>query len=138
MALNTQLTNLWVNTEADAAGALLNGGFIKVYDGTQPATGDTALGSQTLLVTLTFSNPAFAAASAGVLTANAITSGTAVATGTATWFRAVKTDGTTKVFDGSVGTASANMILPTTGITSGATVTCASLLFSAAKSTTGS
>lgn len=138
MSLNTQLTNLWVNTEADAAAVLLNGGFIKVYDGTQPATGDTTLGSQTLLVTLTLSNPAFASAVAGVLTANTVTSGVAVGAGTATWFRAVKTDGTTKVLDGSVGTASANMLLPTTAISIGATITCASLLISVAKSTTGS
>jgi hypothetical protein len=138
MSLNTQLTNLWVNTQADQAGALLNGGIINVYTGTQPATGDTALSGNTLLVTLTFSNPAFGSAVAGVLTANAITSGTAVATGTATWFRALKSDTTTKVFDGTVATSSANLILPTVSITSGATVTCASFLFSVAKSTTGS
>lgn len=69
MAKNTQLTNLAVNTEANALGALMDGGFIDVYDGTQPLSGDTSLAGQTLGVTLTFGTPAFAAAAAGTLIA---------------------------------------------------------------------
>jgi hypothetical protein len=38
MPLNTQLTNAAVNAEANALAALLNGGFIDIYDGTQPAS----------------------------------------------------------------------------------------------------
>lgn len=137
MAKNTQKTNLSVNTEADALAALLNSGKIKIYDGAQPATGDTAIGAQVLLVTLTLNATAFGAAAAGVLTANAITSGTAAATGTATWARITKSDDTA-VFDGSVGTADANIILNSVAISSGASVSCSSLTITLAKSTAGS
>lgn len=101
---NTQLTNLAVNTEADAFGALLNAGFIDLYTTAQPATGDTALGAQTRLASPVFGNPAFAASVAGVITANAITAdANAAATGKATWARLRKTDHTTAVLDLSVG-----------------------------------
>lgn len=119
MATNPKFTDLEANTAADAATALLNTGYIRLYTGTQPATADTAIGSQTLLVELRFNATAFGSAAAGVSTANAITSGTAVATGTATWFRVLKSDGTTAVFDGSVGTSSADMVLGSVAIQSG-------------------
>lgn len=137
MTYNTQLTNLWVNTQQDAAAPLANSGIINIYTGTQPATGDTALSGNTLLVTLTLNATAFGASSAGVIAANAITSGVAVATGTATWFRVLKSDTTTKLFDGSVGTSATNMILPTTSITSGQTITCSSFTHQAFKATAG-
>lgn len=100
---NTQMANLAVNTEADALTTLLPGGKINIYTGTQPATGDTALSANTLLAAPTFGTPAFPAAVAGVLTANAITAATAVATGKATFARIFKSDGTTAVMDQSVG-----------------------------------
>jgi hypothetical protein len=71
MAKNTQLTNLAVNTEADALAALCNGGFMDIYDGTQPATGDTAITTQNKLASCALNATAFGAAVAGVLTANA-------------------------------------------------------------------
>lgn len=139
MAKNTQLTNLAANTEADALATLLNSGKLRIYDGTQPATGDTAITSQVLLAELTFNATAFGASVAGVLTANAITQdSSADATGTATWFRAWKSDGTTAVFDGSVGTATSNLILNTVSIVAGAAVQCSSFTFTIAKSTAGS
>ena len=137
MAKNTQKTNLAVNTEADALAALLNSGLIRIYDGTQPATGDTAITTQNLLVTLTLNATAFPAAVAGVLTANAITSGTAGASGTATWAR-VLTSAATAVFDGSVATTDANIVLNSVAISSGASVACTSLTITLAKSTAGS
>ena len=103
MNKNTQVTNLAVNAEADALTALLAGGKLNFYSGTQPATGDTALAANTLLAAPTFGTPAFPAAVAGVLTANAITAATAVATGKATFARTFKSDGTTAVMDQSVG-----------------------------------
>jgi hypothetical protein len=122
MALNPKYTNLAVNTKADAQAALLNSGFLDIYDGTQPATADTAVSTQTKLARLTFGSTAFAAAVAGVATANAITSDSAAdATGTATWFRALKSDGTA-VLDGSVGTATSNLVLNTTSIVVNAAV----------------
>lgn len=139
MAKNTQKTNLAVNTEADALAGLLNGGLIRIYDGAQPATGDTAITTQVLLVTLTLNATAFAAAVAGVLTANAITSGVAGNTGTASWARICKSDGT-PVYDGSADIAIniPNVVLPSTSITAGITVTCSSFTITLAKSTAGS
>ncbi len=126
MSLNPKYTNLAVNTKADAQAALLNSGFLDIYDGTQPATADTAISTQTKLARLTFNATAFGASVAGVATANAITSDSdADATGTATWFRALKSDGTA-VFDGSVGTAAANLVLNTVSIVIHAAVSCTS------------
>lgn len=124
MALNPKYTNLAVNTKGDAQAALLNAGFIDIYDSTgtgQPATADTAITTQVKLARLTFANPAFGASVAGVATANAITGSNALATGTATWFRLLKSDGTA-VMDGSVGTATANLIINSVAISSGAAV----------------
>jgi len=110
--------------------ALLNSGFIKIYTGGQPALNGAVTG--TLLVTLTFSATAFpaATASAGTVTAtaNAITSGTAGNTGTAGYHALLKSDGTTIVATGSVGTSGADLNLNTLSITSGNTVSCSSYL----------
>lgn len=104
-------------------------GLMKIYDGTQPASPDTAVGVQVLLATLTMGSP-FAPASSSahpsVLTANAISSATAGNTSTATWFRLTASGGTACV-DGSVGTSSADLILNSTNITSGQTVSVSSL-----------
>ena len=56
MPLNTQLADATVNVQADALAALCNGGLIRVYNGAQPATANTALSGNTLGVTLTFGN----------------------------------------------------------------------------------
>jgi hypothetical protein len=134
VALTNKLTNLAANTEADAVAALLNSGKIRIYDGAQPATADTALSGQNLLAELTFGNPAFGAAVAGVATANAITGdSSADYTGTAAWFRAFKSDGTTAVFDGSVGTSGCNININSTSITAGGSVNCTAFTFTANK-----
>jgi len=135
MAKNTQLTNLAANAEADAVAALLNTGYLRIYSGVQPATGDTALSGNTLLAELRFNATAFAAAVAGVATANAITSdSSADATGTASFYRCFKSDGTTAVMDGNISTASANLNLNSTAIQAGATVSCSAFTFTANKS----
>lgn len=108
-----------VDTDINAgAGA----GTIKIYDGTQPATADTAITTQTLLATLTFSDPAFGAASAGVITASTITGdSSADATGTATWARIEDSDSNT-IFDCDVSTSGATINLNSTAIVAGASV----------------
>jgi hypothetical protein len=118
MALNTQLADATVNGQADNLSARLNSGFLRIYDGTQPATADTAVSTQVLLAELTFSATAAPAASGGVITFNGLTSDTnANATGTPTWYRAVRTDGTTVVMDGSAGASASNLNL--SGLTGG-------------------
>ena len=118
MALNTQLANATVNGEADNLSARLNSGFLRIYGDTQATNADTAVGAQVLLAELNFSATAAPAASAGVITFNALTSdASANATGTPTWFRAVQSNGTTVVMDGSVGASGANLNL--SGLTGG-------------------
>jgi hypothetical protein len=130
MALNPKRSNAAVNAAADAVTALLNSGYLRIYDGSQPATANTAITTQVKLAELTFNSTAFGAASNGVSTANAITADTSAdATGTATWFRAVKSDGTTAVFDGSVGTSSADLVLNSVAISSGAQVSVTSFTY---------
>lgn len=123
MPLNTQLSIGSVNAQATALSTLCNGGIVKIYDGTQPATSDTALGTNTLGVTLTLNATAFGAPVSGLLTANAITSGAAVAGITPTWARIFKSDGTTVVMDVSAGATASNMTIGafTTGTTVGVT-----------------
>lgn len=128
MATNPKRTNAVVNSLCDTMAALLNNGYFRIYDGTQAATADTALGAQVLLAELRFNATAFAGASNGVATANSITAdASANASGTATWFRALKSDGATTVYDGSVGTSAADLILNTTSIAAGASVSVTSL-----------
>jgi len=123
MAVNPKRSNAAVNAAADAVCDLLDNGYLRLYDGAQPANADTAVTTQTQLAELRWNVTAFGAASNGVATANSLTAdSSADATGTASWFRALKADGTTAVFDGSVGTASADLILNSTSIAAGANV----------------
>ena len=102
-----------------------SGAKINIYDGTQPANANTAVSTQTLLVTLNISG-SFGTDSNGTLTLSSVTNGTAVATGTASWFRITQSNGTTVVMDGSVGTSNADMVLDSTSISSGQTVSITS------------
>ena len=135
MALNTQIAAATVNAQALALATLCNAGTIKVYDGVQPATSDTALSGNTLGVTLTFGATAFPAASSGLLTANAITSGVAVAGITPTWARLFKSDGTTAVMDVSAGASGANMTIGQ--FSSGTTVSVTSFTHNVRGATAG-
>ena len=92
-----------------------SGSIIKIYQGTQPANANTAISTQTLLVSLTISG-GFGTDSNGTLTLGTVTDGTAVATGTAEFFRITKSDGTTVIMDGSVGTSGADLNLNNTSI----------------------
>jgi hypothetical protein len=97
------------------------GSIIRLYDGSQPANANTAIVAQTLLVSLTIAG-GFGTDSNGTITLGAVTSGTAVASGTASFFRIVKSDGTTVVMDGSVGTSGSDLNLNTTTVASAQTV----------------
>lgn len=123
MANEFKITNEAANAEVAALTALLNNGTLRIYSGTKPATADTALSGNTLLAELPLSATAFGAPSNGVATANAITSDAAANnTGTASFFRAFKSDGTTAVCDGTVGTSAADLILNSVAIQAGAAV----------------
>lgn len=117
-----------VNIKTDA-----NSGLLKIYDGTQPADGDVAVSTQTLLATLTmnataFTGPSGTASSDQVLTAGTITSDSAAdASSTATWFRLLKTDGTTKILDGSAGASGCDLNLSPAALTAGQPVNVTSM-----------
>ena len=99
--------------------------IINIYDGTQPTNANTAITTQTLLVSLAVTG-AFGTDSNGTITMSSVANGTAVATSTATFFRIFKSDNTTVVMDGSVGTSGTDMILDDVTITTGQTVTITS------------
>ena len=97
--------------------------ILKIYSGTQPATG----GAETTVLAQLTCNATFAgAASAGVLTMNSVTAdSSANASGTATWFRIYQSNGTTHVMDGDVSTTGAgtgDLQLDDTSIVLGGTV----------------
>lgn len=130
MAANTHMSvaswNLALNAALDTP---LASGFMDIYDSTgtgQPATPDVAVTTQVKLAHLPLSATAFAAASGGTKTANAVTSGTGLAVGTATWFRVYKSDGATAVIDGSAGTSGTDLVLNDAAITVGGTVSVTS------------
>src|SRR5688500_13202845 len=105
-----KITNAVATAQLDALTVSLNTGYLRVYSGTQPATADTALGGNTLLAELRFTATAFPSATNGVAVANAITQdSSAAATGTATFARALASNGTTVVADFTVSTSGADI-----------------------------
>ena len=134
MPNNLKLSNNVVNPQADALSDLADNGYLRIYDGTQPATADTAITTQVLLAELRFNATAAPAASNGVLTFNAITQdSSANNTGTASWFRALASDGSTALFDGSVGTSGSDINIATTSIVAGAIVGVSSFVYTVNK-----
>ena len=135
MALNPKLSVASCNLALNAALDVLNSGFLDIYDSTgtgQPASPDTAVTTQVKLARLNLNATAFAAASGGSKVANAISATTGIIGGTATWYRLV-TSGGTAVADGSVGTATSNLVLNATAIVTGAAVTCTAMTYSMAQ-----
>jgi hypothetical protein len=92
-----------------------SGAIINIYQGTAPANANTAISTQTLLVSCVLAG-AFGTDTDGTLTLGTVNNGTAVTGGTANFFRIFKSDGTTVVMDGSIGTSGADMNLDTTTI----------------------
>jgi hypothetical protein len=134
MANDLRESNAAVNAKADAISDLLDSGYLRIYDGTQALTADTAIGAQVLLAELRFNATAAGAAVAGVLTFNALTAdASANNTGTASWFRALSSNGSSVVFDGTVGTSGSDLNLNTTSIVSGAEVSISSFTYTQPK-----
>ncbi len=129
MALDTRLSIAAVNAQASATGALCNGGYLRIYPAPRRVLPDDAPAGP-VLAELRFSATAFGSPIAGVITANPIAAeDSGLANDEADWFAAVAADGTTAVFDGSVGTANCNLILPTPTITVGLRIEIDSLTY---------
>lgn len=133
MANNLNYSDAVRNAKMDAITTFAgNAALLRIYDGTQPTDADTAIGAQVLLAELTCGTPFAAGASNGVLTLGAITQdSSANATGTAAWFRLVKSDGTTVVMDGTVGTSGCDLNLTSVSITSSVAVSVTSFVITA-------
>lgn len=112
--------------------ALMDSCRVKIYAGTEPSTADAALGGATLLCELTVSGDGLTSLTFGTPAGGTISkasgevwSGTAVATGDGTFFRAVKTTDTEAAsttdlrIQGSVGELGADMNLSDATFTSG-------------------
>lgn len=117
-------------TMCDAAVDSIDGGAgagtIQIRTGAAP-TATTDADSGTLLATLTFSDPAFGAASAGVATASAITSDTNVDnSGTAAHFRFKDSNGVV-THQGSVGTSGADINFNSVTFVAGGTCAISSM-----------
>lgn len=126
VGMNVTLRNNMLDEITTRAGA---SALLRIYDGTQPATGGTAT---TLLAELTCNATFAPAASSGVLTLNSIASDTSAnATGTATWFRIVQSGGSTHVLDGSVGTSGEDLNFDSVSFVAGGTVAVSSLTITA-------
>ena len=115
MANNFKLSNLAASACAgDGANLgllpLLAGGKIVLRDGSQPADPDaSATGNNYCSATpIALPSPA-GTVSNGQITMGSITSGTCSYTGTPTWFRIYKSDGTTALADGTVGVSGCDM-----------------------------
>src|ERR1700744_6327137 len=130
MASNLKIAQNTASTEANAlVGSFTNSALLKLYDGTQPSTPETAVTTQNLLATVTLASPAFGSASNGVITANSISDVTISASGTSAWFRLLKSDNTTVIMDGSVGTSGSDLNLNSVALSSGATLSTTSFTF---------
>ena len=122
--LSAATRNAAANAVVDLIDAGAGDGTIKIYDGTAPATADTAVSTQNLITTHNFADPAFGDAAAGVVTAGTVDDGTAPGTGgpwTAAWARIADSNGD-EVMDVDVGTSGTTLILNTVTITDGATI----------------
>lgn len=127
VSLTTAVRNAKLDAITTATG---NAALLRIYDGTPPANANAALSGNTKLAELVCGTPFAPAASGGVLTANAISNdASADATGTASFYRLYKSDGTTVINQGSVGTSGADLNLNTLAIVSGGPVAVSSFTF---------
>lgn len=110
MTDTTRISRAAATAEANAFSRLLDGGRLEIRTGPQPATPDEpAVGE--VLASFRFESPAARPAEAGVVTFHPlIETGLATGSGHAEHFRAYRADGTA-VWDGSVGTSNATLII---------------------------
>ena len=139
MSKNTQLANATVNGQGDNLALRLNAGYLRIYSGAQPTNADTAVVAQVLLVELRFNALAAQPTVAGTIAFNTISSASAIATGVATWFRALSNDGSTVVLDGNVDISAntPNLALNATNIVQNASVSVTSFTHTVQKATVG-
>jgi hypothetical protein len=126
---STTLRNAQLDAITTAVGT---SGILRIYSGSRPANVAATI-TGTLLAECVCNASAFAAAaSGGVLTANAIADdSSANASGTASHYRLFRSDGTTAVIDGDVSTSGSDLNLDNTSINSGQVVSITSFTITA-------
>lgn len=123
MAKDLDYSTTLKNAQLDAITTVVgSAGILRIYDGTKPANVAAAI-TGTVLSEHVCGSPFAPAASGGVLTPTTpAADSSANASGTPTHYRLFKSDGTTAVMDGTVGTSAADLII-SGAITSGGVVT---------------
>ncbi len=142
MPKQTRVADSIISAQAAVVIAACNNGYIRIYDGAQPATADTAPSGNTLGVELRFPATSFTehATNKGQLIAGTIAPAQASSSlsgaFTPTWARLLKSDGTTVVADISVGaTSDFNAVL--IPFTASTWVTCTSFTYEVLNSASG-
>lgn len=130
MTYSTELRNAKLDANSAVIGA---GGKLEIYGTTTDVAG-TANAEGTTLAVFTLGTPFAPAPVNGVQSPTLPAATTGVATGTATWARATKADGTTAVMDLTVGVAGsgAQAILSSMSIVAGGAVSITSWTITAA------
>lgn len=134
MALNPYITQAAAAAMLTALGAQIDAGtaaVINIYSGTVPANADAALSGNTLLAQMVCSATAFIGITdtgpAARATFAAIAPDTSADnSGTATFWRLLTQSGGTVIAQGTVGTATSDLILNTVAITAGSQVSITS------------
>jgi hypothetical protein len=72
MAKNTKLANIVIDAQAEVLASLLKDGFIDIYDGSQPDSPETEVGTRKMCVSLKLGSPAFMPSVKGLISANPI------------------------------------------------------------------
>jgi len=127
LSFTTAVRNARQDAITTAAG---NAALLRIYDGTPPASANAALSGNTKLAELVCGSPLAGAAASAALTANAISNDAAAdATGTASFFRLYKSDGTTVIAQGTCGTSGADLNLNTLSLVAGGPVAVSSLVW---------
>lgn len=128
ISLATVIRNNMMDQIAAGVDAGAGPGVITIYDGTRPASPQTAVSGQTILAEMVFSDPSFSPTVLGTLTANAVNNdSSANADGTATWFRVTDSNGAV-VMDGDVATSNSDLNIDSTSISTGVTVSITSFV----------
>lgn len=137
MASALFISNAMAQAQANAVNVAttgFGGAVLTIYSNstTKPANANTALdGAAIALAAITL--PAYTSNTVenGVITFGAITPVVGLATGVASYFRIVASNGTTVLMDGNIGLTGAtpDLVLDNTTITSGAAVTITSFAY---------
>jgi len=111
-----------VDAESDAVTALLADGYMRLYSAPRPVTADDPPDDAQLIAEFRLGSPAFGPSAGGIAPALAVADVTTLTAGNVTWFRTLRSDGITAVFDGNAGTTDQNLVMSNTNLAMGALV----------------